>query len=486
MGGKKRTRDEPEVELAVKKDAKKAKKDAKKKKEKKEKKAKKEKKELKKKEEKRAEQQEDSDNSEDERPDADNAQDVKKIQSEERQLSKAAELIKLRMEKFEKKLAKNPHDMRIKNKLNALEEELEAEMAKPADAAEETEAESKADAESPSVAKKTPPPPPTEVSETVFVGGLPFNVDEETLLQVFHDCGEVQAVRFGHDSAGEFKRYAHVDFATIDDAKKALEKAGEKVLNRKIRIEPAARGAGGAAGTASGAAAAHDDSAAEGSAQGQGHGKSRSQNKDSATAKPFVAPEAPAPNPDNVNRCFVGNLPFGIDETTLNACFEEHEIQPSYVNWVTDRETGNFYGSSFIVFNTAEDAAWAVAYSNAGFCIQDRPIRIEYCPHRNKSKGGAGGASRPTRPPSTRPEGGTKAVFFGNLSFDLDPSGDQIHEFCKPFGPIKALRWIEDKETGAFKGAAFADFFTEDVVDQVVEKLNGKKLLGRPVRVDYA
>ena len=47
------------------------------------------------------------------------------------------------------------------------------------------------------------------------------------------------------------------------------------------------------------------------------------------------------------------------------------------------------------------------------------------------------------------------------------------------------MRWLEDKNTGDFKGSGFVDFHEVEAVDKAI-KLNGDKLLGRAVRIDYA
>ena len=50
---------------------------------------------------------------------------------------------------------------------------------------------------------------------TVFVGGLPFDVDEARLKEVFGPCGPIACIRWGEDrETGDFKGYAHVEFET--------------------------------------------------------------------------------------------------------------------------------------------------------------------------------------------------------------------------------------------------------------------------------
>lgn len=55
---------------------------------------------------------------------------------------------------------------------------------------------------------------------------------------------------------------------------------------------------------------------------------------------------APCPgNRDGVTRLFVGNLPFTVTEASLQAHLPGNM---THVKWITDKESGRFYGSAFI------------------------------------------------------------------------------------------------------------------------------------------
>ena len=80
-------------------------------------------------------------------------------------------------------------------------------------------------------------------------------------------------------------------------------------------------------------------------------------------------PSAPKANPNGVDRCFAGNLSWKIDEEKVKRAFEELELGVVHVFWVTDKTTGQFYGSSFLTFESPEHAAWAVAYAEGELCF---------------------------------------------------------------------------------------------------------------------
>jgi nucleolin len=175
-------------------------------------------------------------------------------------------------------------------------------------------------------------------------------------------------------------------------------------------------------------------------------------------------------NPNGITRLFVGNLPFKVDETSLG------EFLPglTHIKWITDMETGRFYGSSFVEMQDAKSAAAAV--SKSGQNLLGRPIKINYAPPRPgdawppaqksiKGNGPAGddgnGDEKKKKKQATAGGMGIAAMgekpvdchklFVGNLSYEIDD--DAITKF---FGTaeaeVKAIRWIHHKETGFFKG----------------------------------
>lgn len=196
-------------------------------------------------------------------------------------------------------------------------------------------------------------------------------------------------------------------------------------------------------------------------------------------------------NPQGVTRLFLGNLPFSVDESSLT------EFLPgvTHIKWITDKETGKFYGSAFVELDTPRNAASAVAKS--GNHLMGRPIKVNYAPARegdvwpppkkvisgnqtSTTGGQAGGKG--IRAMSVKPEHCTK-LFIGNLSYDIDD--ETITKFFASVdAEIKAVRWIHHKDTGDFKGVGFVEFWNEEACEKAAT-LNGKDLLGRPIRIDW-
>jgi RNA recognition motif-containing protein len=75
-------------------------------------------------------------------------------------------------------------------------------------------------------------------------------------------------------------------------------------------------------------------------------------------------------------------------------------------------------------------------------------------------------------------------LFVGNLSFDTKQA--DLEQFFAGAGTVREAVVIQDRETGRSRGFAFVTMSTEEEARQAVEKLNGKNLQGRPLKVNEA
>ncbi|KAK9676465.1 hypothetical protein RND81_11G079100 [Saponaria officinalis] len=88
--------------------------------------------------------------------------------------------------------------------------------------------------------QKTPNTPATTEatgSKTLFVANLSFSVEESDVREFFKEAGEVVDVRFASNAEGQFRGFGHVEFATVEAAKKAMELNGEEMLGRAVRLD---------------------------------------------------------------------------------------------------------------------------------------------------------------------------------------------------------------------------------------------------------
>ena len=75
-------------------------------------------------------------------------------------------------------------------------------------------------------------------------------------------------------------------------------------------------------------------------------------------------------------------------------------------------------------------------------------------------------------------------VFVGNISFDTTEA--MVRDLFSAVGPVLAVRFVQDKETGKTKGYGFVEFGEPAQAETAVRTLNGHELGGRPLRVDFA
>ena len=76
-----------------------------------------------------------------------------------------------------------------------------------------------------------------------------------------------------------------------------------------------------------------------------------------------------------------------------------------------------------------------------------------------------------------------RTLFVKNLpySFKEDDIGDRFRRF----GEIKAIRIAQNWQTKESKGFAYITFETHDSAKQALEKMNGKEVQGRYIKVDF-
>ncbi|KAJ3387901.1 hypothetical protein HDU80_011815, partial [Chytriomyces hyalinus] len=177
-----------------------------------------------------------------------------------------------------------------------------------------------------------------------FVGNLSFNIDEDSVAQVFAECGEVVGVRIISGPDGKRKGFGYVEFADSKSAKNALKMADTEVDGRPIRV-------------------------------------------DLSTPRPAKKPEASSSAPSDT--LFVGNMSFNATEEGLREVFGEHgEVVSCRIP--TDRETGNPKGFGYITYSNVDSAKAALEALN-GYEFEGRGLRLDYSTPRPEGSGFGGG-----------------------------------------------------------------------------------------------
>ncbi len=75
-------------------------------------------------------------------------------------------------------------------------------------------------------------------------------------------------------------------------------------------------------------------------------------------------------------------------------------------------------------------------------------------------------------------------LYVGNISFNT--MENDLNELFAQCGTVARCNLIADKYTGRSRGFAFVEMSTEEEAQAAIEKLNGKELDGRALRINEA
>ena len=275
---------------------------------------------------------------------------------------------------------------------------------------------------------------------------------DDWIKEEFQSVGTVEKVEWlTHSDTGRFKGSGFLTFSSGAEASAATSLNGKELEGRPMKVEVAQpkkpMAAGGFAG----------------------HGA-----------------EGPGEPSESI---FLGNLSWSVTDEAIRGAFAEcGEI----TNIKYLEKDGEFRGICFVDFDSVESATKAVAL--AGTDIAGRPCRVNFSKKKEDKWGSAGGASggrdrgsgrveRPYKPQGPKPDGCTE-LFCGNLPWSIDE--DKIGTFfAKSGATVTGTRWLNDKESGEFKGVGFVTFSSTEDVDKAVS-MGGEQLDGRAIRIDYA
>lgn len=77
-----------------------------------------------------------------------------------------------------------------------------------------------------------------------------------------------------------------------------------------------------------------------------------------------------------------------------------------------------------------------------------------------------------------------KKLYIGNLSFQA--TEQDLSDSFAQYGTVESVRIITDRETGRSKGFAFVEMSTDEEAADVIDKMNGQALGGRPLKISEA
>ncbi|XP_041044144.1 29 kDa ribonucleoprotein, chloroplastic-like [Carcharodon carcharias] len=260
----------------------------------------------------------------------------------------------------------------------------------------------------------------------LFVGGLNFETDEQSLEEVFSKYGQISEVRVIKDRDTMTSRgFGFITFENPEDARDALQAMnGKSIDGRQIRVGHAEKKSGGGRGYGGGRGGGGYGSRRRGgggywdsdrSSGYSGGGRYDTGDRDNYSggyksqggyyygggggggyggrsyrdydSERLTGAEKLQPNTmSEEGKLFVGGLNFETDEQSLEEVFSKYG-QISEVRVIKDRDTMTSRGFGFITFENPEDARDALQAMN-GKSIDGRQIRVD---HAEKKSGGGGG-----------------------------------------------------------------------------------------------
>ncbi|KAI3696753.1 hypothetical protein L6452_29282 [Arctium lappa] len=171
----------------------------------------------------------------------------------------------------------------------------------------------------------------------LFVGNLPFNVDNAALARLFEGSGSVEMAEVVYDKLNRRSRgFGFVTMSSIEEAEAAAKKFdGHELDGRQLRVNygPPPR------------------------------------------KKPVIRePRDGGRGDNNSNTVYVGNLSWSVDDQALETLFWEHgNVMKAKVFY--DKYTGRSRGFGFVTYSSADEAYRAVE-SLDGVDLDGRNIRV--------------------------------------------------------------------------------------------------------------
>ncbi|GAB4854851.1 hypothetical protein Ancab_023436 [Ancistrocladus abbreviatus] len=203
----------------------------------------------------------------------------------------------------------------------------------------------------------------SEVSNRVYVGGIPYYSTEEDIRSYFDHCGtitDVDCMKF--PESGKFRGIAIISFKTEEAARRALALDGADMGGLFLKIQPY---------------------------------KSTRLTKTSDFSPPVI---------EGYNRIYVGNLSWDITEDDLRKLFSNFSI--SCIRFGEEKETGEFRGYAHVDFSDSASLTGALKLDQRMVC--GRPVRIRCAVPKTGAETHSGSA-----PPAT--EAGGNGMSSGKL-----------------------------------------------------------------------
>ncbi|XP_077235098.1 28 kDa ribonucleoprotein, chloroplastic-like isoform X2 [Tasmannia lanceolata] len=173
---------------------------------------------------------------------------------------------------------------------------------------------------------------------------------------------------------------------------------------------------------------------------------------------------------ENKRKLYVVNLPWDFTAPDINNLFGECGTVKDVE--IIKQKNGKSRGFAFITMASEEDARAAIEKFSS-FELKGRTIRVEFAKSMKKPS--------PPPPPSAMVVETRHKIYVSNLAWKV--RSNNLREFiAASFNPV-SCRVVFENPTGRSAGYGFASFATKEEAEATVSALDGKELMGRPVRL---
>lgn len=258
----------------------------------------------------------------------------------------------------------------------------------------------------------------------VFVGNLPWNVDNDELSDHMAQGGEVVSAVVIRDSSGRSRGGGIVEYASMEDAQNAIdtlndaELGGRKLLVREDREEEAPQ-------------------------------------------------ERTASGGDQNCRVYVGNLAWEVSWQDLKDHMRNEGFDVTRVDVMMESD-GRSKGCGVVEFSTPEDAQNAIETMNDTE-LSGRQIFVREDRETKRRGGGTG----------TVPGRGTK-VFVGGLPMDV--TWQDLKDHMRQAGNVMHVD-IPENEDGEIKGFAIVEFDNDRSASRAIREMNDTFIKSQQIHV---
>ncbi|KAI3940498.1 hypothetical protein MKW98_024905 [Papaver atlanticum] len=176
---------------------------------------------------------------------------------------------------------------------------------------------------------------------------------------------------------------------------------------------------------------------------------------------------------ENKKKLYVVNIPWTVSVADMKSLFGE-------CGTVTDVEIikqrdGRNRGFAFITMSTGEEARAVIDKFNE-YEISGRVIRVEFSKRLKKPS--------PPPPPGLGVKETRHLLYVSNLAWKARAS--HLRELFSTCSSPVSARVVFDSPSGRSAGYGFVSFATREEAESALSALDGKELMGRPIRLKFS